>query len=156
MRVLALILMIVASLGAFQAQAADGNDDAIVWHEYAEGIDLAHRDGKPMVVIFDAQGCAACRAFVALFEREEVLEAAQDFIMIRVDADRNADLAAIYAPDGDYLPRIFVLYANGDVIYPAYPMRTERFFSAIGNVAALTALLERARRLSVNAAPAAR
>lgn len=156
MRALAFFLMITACLGAFQAQAAAWNDKAIVWHDYAEGVVLANHSGKPMVVIFYAEGCPACRALASWFEREDMQASVKDFIMIRVDADRAPDLAAIYAPDGDYLPRIFVLHANGDVMYPAYPKRAERFFGAAGDASVLIGLLERARRLSTSAAPAGR
>lgn len=115
--------MAVAAVAAFLAFAyqpatagGDWNDSGIVWRSYADGLAEAKKAGKPVVLIFFTEWCPHCTRYSGIFHQEKVVERAKNFVMIRLDKDKEGALSAKYAPDGEYIPRTFFLSPDGTVL----------------------------------------
>ena len=48
-----------------------------------------------------------------MFDDPRIAERAKDFVMIRLDADQESDIAKKFAKDGGYIPRTFFLAPDG-------------------------------------------
>ena len=94
-------------------ETADWNQDGIRWQGYAEGLAAARRSGKQVLLVIQGTPCPRCPAFSQHFREPEVIELAGRYILVRVDADAEPDTAAMHAPDGTYVPRVFVLTSRG-------------------------------------------
>jgi thiol:disulfide interchange protein DsbD len=81
------------------------------------GLDLARREGKPLIVDFTARWCAACHELEAItYTDAAVLEAASGFVLVQIDATDDKDpevrrLVEKYAVNG--LPAVFFLSTDG-------------------------------------------
>lgn len=93
----------------------DWNDGAIQWRSYADGLAEAKKTSKPVVLIFFTEWCPHCTKYSGLFHDEKVVAKAKDFVMIRLDKDKEGELSGKYAPDGEYIPRTFFLSPGGEV-----------------------------------------
>lgn len=120
LRKAALVAAVAASfLAAVSPRAeagGDWNDSGIAWRGYTEGLAEAKKSGKPVVLIFFTEWCPHCTRYSGMFHQEKVVAQAKNFVMIRLDKDKEGALSAKYAPDGEYIPRTFFLSANGEVM----------------------------------------
>ena len=48
-----------------------------------------------------------------MFHDAKVVEKSKQFVMIRLDRDKNGEVSKKYAPDGEYIPRTYFLTADG-------------------------------------------
>lgn len=64
------------------------------YHDYDQGMELAAREGKPVLVDFSGYGCVNCRKMeAAVIDSEEVNEIiAEDFIIIKLMVDDKREL----------------------------------------------------------------
>ncbi len=91
---------------------------AVNWHNYKDGIDLARRQKKNMVIYFHADWCTYC----GQMEKETFGDAAViDFlnrqtIAVKVDVDQEKRIARQFGVRG--LPATFLLMNNGEQIGP--------------------------------------
>ncbi len=91
---------------------------AVNWHTYKEGIDLARRQKKNMVIYFHADWCTYC----GQMEKETFGDAAViDFlnkqaIAVKVDVDQEKRIARQFGVRG--LPATYLLMINGKQIGP--------------------------------------
>ncbi len=108
-------LFLVLGNGAVHA-GGDWNDGGIEWRSYADGLAEAKKSSKPVLLIFFTEWCPHCTKYSGLFHDEKVVAKAKDFVMIRLDKDKEAELSGKYAPDGQYIPRTFFLSPSGDVL----------------------------------------
>ncbi len=123
----------------------DWNEADIRWYDYDQGLEAAAALGKPVLMIFYADWCPTCHAYGRLFRDRRVIETARDFIMIRVDAERAAELNRRFALDGDYVPRTFVLDRQGRLRDTLYEGRTyPRYFLSAEDPRDFLALMRRA------------
>ena len=91
------------------------NTEQIDWKPYDEGMAIAKRDNKPVVLVFYTSWCAHCKNYSRVFDDPRVTERSHDFVMIRLDADANEAVARKYHPDGTYVPRTFILQPDGSI-----------------------------------------
>ncbi len=114
-RALAVALAVLGTaLVAPRAHAGgDWNDAQIGWKSYEDGLAAAKKDRKPVCLIFYTEWCPHCRNYSGVFHDPKVVEKSKQFVMIRLDKDRNAELSKKYAPDGEYIPRTYFLSADG-------------------------------------------
>ena len=91
----------------------DWNDQQIAWKSYQDGLALAKKEHKPICLIFYTEWCPHCRNYSGVFHDPKVVEEAKQFVMIRLDKDKNAELSKKYAPDGEYIPRTYFLKPDG-------------------------------------------
>jgi thiol:disulfide interchange protein len=112
--------VVTAVIGALTAVApsrsiagGDWNESGIAWKTYEEGLAEAKKANKPILLIFYTEWCPHCTNYSKLFHDPKVVEQAKQFVMVRVDNDKNKDLGKKYAPDGGYIPRTFFLTSDG-------------------------------------------
>jgi len=90
--------------------------DEINWHDYTEGLALAKQEGKKIFVHFYADWCAYCEKM----EKETLKNSAvidylnQNFIPVRVNSDKDRDLARNYYIRG--LPSTWFVSESGEKI----------------------------------------
>lgn len=115
---LALLMLLPAagSAGVSDADHADlFNGGEIHWRHPRAGIPEAAKSGKPVVMVFHATWCAACKRYRAVFKNPAVVAASKDFVMILVDAEKDKQLNGAFSPDGTYVPRTLFVDSEGDV-----------------------------------------
>ena len=95
---------------------ADWNLQGITWWPYGPGMLQAKKTNKPIVLIFFVDWCPHCHHYSRVFHDPRLVEAARDFVMIRVDRDLNRDISEEYDLDGDYIPRTFFLHSDGELM----------------------------------------
>ncbi|HEC76772.1 MAG TPA: redoxin domain-containing protein [Thermoplasmatales archaeon] len=88
---------------------------SIEWKNYEEGMNLASDNEKPVIIDFYADWCEPCKKMEEqLYTDEDVVEKANNFIMIKVNADENRNLAISYGIQ--YLPTVIFL-KNGSELF---------------------------------------
>jgi hypothetical protein len=89
------------------------NAAQIDWAPYDDGMRRAKQQNKPVLLVVSATWCPHCRNYSHVFDDPRVVQHAQDFVMVRIDADADADVAAKYTRDGGYVPRTYFLAPDG-------------------------------------------
>jgi thiol-disulfide isomerase/thioredoxin len=97
------------------ASAEAWNPSAIAWKSFDEGLALAKAQNKPVCLVLFTSWCPHCKSYSHVFADPRLVERAKDFVMIRVDADANDEVSRRYRPDGTYVPRTFILDADGNI-----------------------------------------
>jgi len=87
----------------------DWNDEGIKWLAYDKGIAEAKAQKKPVCLVFFTEWCPHCGKYSAVFHDARVAEKSKQFVMIRLDKDKNKEISAQYKPDGEYIPRTYFL-----------------------------------------------
>jgi len=93
----------------------DWNDSEVKWRTYDDGLAEAKKTKKPIVLIFYTEWCPHCANYSKLFHDPKVVAKTKEFVMIRLDADKNKDLGKTYSLDGGYIPRTFFLTSAGTI-----------------------------------------
>jgi protein-disulfide reductase (glutathione) len=88
-------------------------NNAIAWVPMLDGLEAAKKSGKPALLVFYTEWCPHCRTYAKLFHDPQVVEASEAFVMIRVNEDATPDLGVAFRPDGQYVPRTFLLSPDG-------------------------------------------
>jgi thiol:disulfide interchange protein len=116
-RIVQLLMTLALALGAATPALAGGdwNDKGIKWRTYDEGLAEAKKSKKPVLLIFYTEWCPHCTNYSKVFHDPEVIKKSNQFVMIRIDNDKNQELGKKYALDGGYIPRTFFLSSSGDV-----------------------------------------
>ncbi len=124
--ILLLSLAVPASAAPGTAGSTGWNDAQIKWRSYEEGLASARKEKKPVCLVFYTTWCPHCKRFSQIFSDPAVVERSKNFVMIRLDSDKNKDLSAKYAVDGEYIPRTFFLSPEG-ILDPAVHSRRDRY-----------------------------
>jgi thiol:disulfide interchange protein len=124
---LTLVVMPVAA-GATAPEGADNwNSAEISWKDMRTGVKEATETGKPVLMLFQATWCSACKKYRGVFRDAEVVAASRDLVMILVDIDKTPQINSAFSPDGVYVPRTIFLHATGEIRHdlkgadPQYP-----------------------------------
>jgi thiol-disulfide isomerase/thioredoxin len=99
------------------------NTAQIEWYDYTSGLARAKLDSKPICLVFYTTWCPHCKNYSRVFDDPRVAEQARGFVMIRVDADKDSDVAKAFSKDGGYIPRTFFLAPDGT---PDFDVHTPR------------------------------
>lgn len=145
--VIALLIFPLAA-SAHQPNHADlWNGAEINWRDIKGGIYEASQTGKPVVMVFHATWCSACKKYRSVFQDKAIIEVAKDFVMILIDGDAEKEINSAFSPDGTYVPRTIFLDAVGNIRSefkgegdPKYPHSID-----VNGPAELLALMEKAR-----------
>jgi thiol-disulfide isomerase/thioredoxin len=105
----ALVLFAAASARA----GGDWNDAQIAWQPYEAGLAAAKKDKKPVMLVIYTDWCPHCTNYSKVFHDPKVVEKSKQFVMIRLEGDKNKDVAKQYAVDGAYIPRTYFLSPAG-------------------------------------------
>jgi len=116
------------------------NVAAIDWQPYEAGLARARAQNKPVCLVLYADWCPHCRNYSRVFNDGSVLAQAKDFVMIRVNSDKNPEVNQKYAPDGSYVPRTYFLAPDGKLAEEIHAKRPKfLYFYDEFNPAALVA-----------------
>ncbi len=111
------LLALLGSLlcGATRPALAGGdwNDQAIKWLSFEDGLAEAKEAKKPVCLIFYTEWCPHCTNYSKVFHDPKVVEKSKQFVMVRIDNDKNQELSKKFAPDGSYIPRTYFLSPAG-------------------------------------------
>ena len=111
-----LLIAVLAMLAPALARAGgDWNDTGVAWQPYEAGLALAKKEKKPVLLIFYTEWCPHCTNYSKVFHDPRVVEKAKQFVMIRLDKDKNTEVSDRYVPDGNYIPRTFFLSSAGEL-----------------------------------------
>ncbi|KAG0719464.1 Thioredoxin domain-containing protein 12 [Chionoecetes opilio] len=92
-----------------------GLGEGYEWHTLEEGLQLAQKTGKPLMLIIHKSWCGACKVFKPKFAASAAaLELSKDFVMVNT-IDSEEPKESKYEPDGGYIPRILFLDSKGEV-----------------------------------------
>jgi thiol:disulfide interchange protein len=125
------------------------NTAQIEWYDYKSGVARAKAENKPICLVFYTTWCPHCKNYSRVFDDPKVAERAKDFVMIRVDADHDSDLAQRFAKDGGYIPRTFFLAPDGTPDYEVHAPRPKYayFYDENNPASILGGMAEAKRRL---------
>ena len=159
-RTLALIFGFVAMLMplatiAREPELADAwNGSEIAWRDIGSGIKESVKNGKPVIMVFHAPWCSACKKYRTVFKDPDIVEAARGFVMILIDADADKYASGAFAPDGSYVPRTLFLDAEGNVRKEFHGSDPEHAYSIdIDGPGELLTLMKKAKGMSRSAEP---
>ena len=112
-----MILTLLGSLAIANVQPAlaggDWNDQGIKWRTFDDGLSEAQKSKKPVLLIFYTEWCPHCANYSKVFHDPKVVDKSKQFVMIRIDNDKNQELSKKFAPDGSYIPRTYFLTSAG-------------------------------------------
>ncbi|HVW29042.1 MAG TPA: thioredoxin family protein [Polyangiaceae bacterium] len=120
----------------------------VQWHTWEEGLSIAAKESKPILVLVYADWCPHCRALGPVFADPEVEALATHLVMVRQNHDEDPSWLQPYNQKyGGYVPRIFFFDSTGKIRedltsgHPRYP-----FFYA----AEASDLLKRSMRRAIS------
>ena len=118
---------------------ANGWGEGIAWRSFEEGQAEAKALGRPMMLVVWTSWCPNCRALKKPFSKnDEIRELSHQFVMVNVDQDELPMVSRI-GPDGDYIPRVIFLDAEGEVdtaVLNSKRRRSLYFYSPVDDVPA--------------------
>lgn len=92
------------------------NDAQISWLGYEAGLTRAKAEQKPVLLVFYTTWCPHCTRYSRVFTDPKLVQAAKDFVMVRLDADQERALSQRFAVDGGYVPRTYFLRPDGELV----------------------------------------
>ena len=144
---LSLIVIPLAASARTPNHADLWNSAEINWQDIKSGVYEASQTGKPVVMVFHATWCSACKKYRSVFQDKAVIEASKDFVMILIDGDAEKEVNSAFSPDGTYVPRTIFLDSAGNIRTefkgqgdPKYPHSID-----VNGPGELLALMEKAR-----------
>lgn len=145
-----------AAAPAPTAAAHDWNDAGIAWRPYEEGLKEAAAAKKPVLLVFYTEWCPHCRNYQRVFHDPRIVAAAKDFVMVRIDRDRQPEVSARFTPDGEYIPRTYFLTSAGVLDPSLHAVREQyRYFYDEHDPSPLLTAMEAAKTKLGGAPPAA-
>ena len=124
-RILMTAMAVALSLATAHA-GGDWNDKGIGWQAYEPGLAKAKQEKKPVMLVVFTEWCPHCTNYSKLFHDPQVVEKSRQFVMVRVDKDKQPEVSKQNAPDGEYIPRTYFLSPDG-VLDPAIAAKRDRY-----------------------------
>ena len=122
-----LIAAVAVALSLATAHAGgDWNDKAVGWQAYDAGLARAKQEKKPVMLIIYTEWCPHCTNYSKLFHDQAVIDKTRQFVMIRVDKDKQPEISKSHAPDGEYIPRTYFLSSDG-VLDPSLAAARDKY-----------------------------
>lgn len=143
---LAAATVVLAPRSVPAAAGMDWNEYGIRWQPLTLGLSMAKRENKPVVLVVYTEWCPHCATYSRVFHDPRVVEKAKDLVFVRIDADRDEAFAKRFAPDGEYIPRTFVLTPDGELVADIQAPRRDksRYFLSTRDPGALLAVMDAA------------
>jgi len=125
------------------------NATQIDWQPYEAGLARAKAESKPICLIFFTTWCPHCKTYSRIFDDPTVVVKAHDFVMIRLNADDEGEVARRFVKDGGYIPRTFFLASNGTPDFDIHAPRDKfaYFYDERNPAAILAGMAEASRKL---------
>jgi thiol-disulfide isomerase/thioredoxin len=123
------------------------NAAQIDWQPYEAGLARAKAENKPVCLIFYTSWCPHCKTYSRVFDDPRVVAKARNFVMIRLNADDQSEIARRFTKDGGYIPRTFFLAPDGTPDFSIHAARDKfLYFYDERNPASLLAGMDEAER----------
>lgn len=108
---------------------AHGFGRAIAWQPLNEGLALARREARPVMLLVHASWCSSCKALRPAFDAPELADLSERFVMVNVDQDEEPRVRE-FAIDGTYIPRVLFLDPASGTVIPELknPERTRSLY----------------------------
>jgi thiol-disulfide isomerase/thioredoxin len=104
----------------------DWNDANVAWRTYDEGLAASKKENKPVCLVFYTEWCPHCTRYSQIFHDPKVVERSKNFVMIRLDRDKNREISGKFTPDGEYIPRTYFLSPAG-TLDPSIQARADQY-----------------------------
>lgn len=124
-RTLIAALALALSLATAHA-GGDWNDKGIGWQGFDAGLAKAKQEKRPIMLVLFTEWCPHCTNYSKLFQDPKIVEKSRQFVMVRVDKDKQPEVSKRHAPDGEYIPRTYFLSSDG-VLDPAIAAKRDRY-----------------------------
>eukprot|EP00794_Sanderia_malayensis_P005502 gene5502-6187_t len=113
--------------GSISAEASHTTTgDNIPWAPYSSGLETAKQDNKPVFLLIHRSTCPACTAVHRMLVRDsEFMEKIKDFVMVQIEDDVDSDIADKYDVDGQYVPRIYFVDQEGEMMKKIWNVGTQ-------------------------------
>ena len=122
-----LIAAVAMALSLASAHAGgDWNDKGIGWQAYEAGLAKAKQEKKPVMLVVFTEWCPHCTNYSKLFHDQAVIDKTRQFVMVRVDKDKQPEISKTHAPDGEYIPRTYFLSSDG-VLDPSLAAARDKY-----------------------------
>jgi len=135
-----------------KSKASDnGFGKHINWVTYEEGLKLAEKESKPMMLIIHKSYCGACKALKPKFRKStEIGELSKEFVMVNTGDDEEPTDPQ-FDQDGAYIPRIFFLDNHGVVETSLYNEDKEykKAKYAFGSAPSILAMMKKALEMQL-------
>lgn len=106
------------------------NDRNIQWYGYIDGMLEAKRQNKSMFIVIYTDWCGYCKKYSRMFYDDSVVNALNDVIPVRINADDKTGWAKRNGLNGSGVPRTFAINKSGEFIKNPYTEKSgNRFFS---------------------------
>ena len=103
----------IDSTSPSQPAASETAGTGIMWYSYEEGMEIAGAQNKPMMIDVYTGWCKWCKELDrVIYSDTDVINLADEFVCIKINADKRHDLAAKYNPSGG-VPVIVFLRSDG-------------------------------------------
>ncbi|XP_069127296.1 thioredoxin domain-containing protein 12-like [Argopecten irradians] len=120
MNLLAWILVTCHVSVVFSNELARGWGDDIAWVKLDDGLIQAKTENKPVMLIIHKSWCGACKSLKPKVQASSAIkEVSKDFVMVNAEDDEEPGDSK-FSPDGGYIPRIFFLDSDGNVLNDFY------------------------------------
>lgn len=119
------ICMLLPSLASAQIS---WNDKAVKWYGFQEGVEIAQRENKPVLLVVYADWCGVCKDYSRMFFDPKVVDSARRVVLIRLNQDTDTKVFAKYGLEGKYVPRTYILNKNLVIQPSPYKSKNYGFF----------------------------
>ncbi|PRP90783.1 Thioredoxin [Enhygromyxa salina] len=94
---------------------AEGWNEDIAWRGLEEGLAEAKQTKMPVMMVVHTTWCGNCQKLKRTFNSDaDLARLSEQFVMVHVDQDAHPEVT-LYAPDGDYIPRVMFLDSDGNI-----------------------------------------
>ncbi len=128
------------------ARKVDFNEQNIIWRDYRSGMVRAKSSHKPVLMIIYTDWWPYCHKLGRAFSDDRIRRASRDFVMIKVNMDHDRETSSKYDIDGQYVPRVFFLDHEGEVLRDIYPPGRHPF-SSINTTDRILDLMNKSRSM---------
>lgn len=98
-----------------QAIQTETKSYPIKFYNLEEGLEVAKKEMRPVLVYIHSDTCHVCRAFLEdLSKYDDLRKTMEKFVMVKIDFNTERPLAMKFGATGT--PEFYVLYPNGTVM----------------------------------------